>query len=64
MAWEQAQLEATKRIGARAAVLRMGIALSPTGGAFPLMVAPFRVGLGGWLGNGRQYTSWISIRDA
>jgi len=62
-AWEQAQLDATKRLGARAAVLRMGIVLSPTGGAFPLMVKPFRVGLGGWLGNGRQYTSWISIRD-
>lgn len=63
LAWEQAQLDATKRFGARAAVLRMGIVLSPTGGAFPLMVKPFRVGLGGWLGNGRQYTSWISIRD-
>jgi uncharacterized protein (TIGR01777 family) len=62
-AWEQAQLDAVKRLGARAAVLRMSIVLSPTGGAFPLMVKPFRVGLGGWLGNGRQYTSWISIRD-
>lgn len=62
-AWEEAHLRA-RRIGARAAVLRMSIVLSPTGGAFPLMVKPFRVGVGGWLGNGRQYTSWLTIRDA
>ena len=61
-AWEEAHLR-SRRIGARAAVLRMSIVLSPTGGAFPLMVKPFRVGVGGWLGNGRQYTSWLSIRD-
>jgi uncharacterized protein (TIGR01777 family) len=62
-AWEEAHLGAT-RLGCRAAVLRMSIVLSPTGGAFPLMVKPFRIGIGGWLGHGRQYTSWISIRDA
>ena len=36
--------------------------LGPHGGAFPLMVKPFRY-VGGWLGNGKQYLSWISIRD-
>jgi hypothetical protein len=61
--WEEAQMKATT-LGCRTAVLRMSIVLSPTGGAFPLMVKPFRVGIGGWLGNGRQHTSWISIRDA
>lgn len=62
-AWEQSTLGAS-RLGCRAAVLRMSIVLSPTGGAFPLMVKPFRIGVGGWLGNGKQYTSWISVRDA
>lgn len=61
VAWEHAQLAAEDH-GARAAVLRMSVVLSPTGGAFPLMVRPFRY-VGGWLGNGRQYTPWISIRD-
>lgn len=62
--WEDTHLAATERIGARAAVLRMSIVLSHTGGVFPLMVMPFRVGIGGWLGHGRQYTSWVSDRDA
>lgn len=62
--WEEAHLAAAGVLGCRAAVLRMSIVLSHTGGAFPLMVLPFRYGMGGWLGNGRQYTSWISGRDA
>lgn len=62
--WETAQLLASEVLGARSAVLRMAIVLSDRGGAFPLMVFPFRHGFGGWLGNGRQYTSWVSLRDA
>lgn len=62
IAWEGAHLKAEEELGARAAVLRMSVVLSPTGGAFPLMVRPFRY-VGGWVGNGRQYMSWISIRD-
>jgi len=61
VAWEQAHL-AAEHMGSRTALLRMSVVLSPTGGAFPLMVRPFRY-LGGWLGNGRQYAPWISIRD-
>ncbi len=64
VAWEESQLQAAEALDARGAVLRMSIVLSPSGGAFPLMVKPFQMGIGGWLGNGRQYTSWISIRDA
>lgn len=60
--WERAQFSAQERIGARTSVLRMSVVLAPDGGAFPLMVRPFRV-VGGWLGNGRQYSPWISIRD-
>lgn len=62
--WEEAHFGARKALGARTAVLRMAVALSPTGGVFPLMIQPFRVGLGGWLGDGRQYLPWISVRDA
>ncbi|HHO50801.1 MAG TPA: TIGR01777 family protein [Deltaproteobacteria bacterium] len=62
VAWEQAHLSAEEALGARVSILRMSVVLSPTGGAFPLMVQPFRY-VGGWLGNGRQYSPWISIRD-
>jgi uncharacterized protein (TIGR01777 family) len=62
VAWEHAQLSA-ETIGCRSTVLRMSVVLSTTGGAFPLMVRPFRY-LGGWLGHGRQYTPWISVDDA
>ena len=61
IAWEIAHMSA-ENIGSRACVLRLATVLSPTGGVFPLMVRPFRY-VGGWMGNGRQYTSWISIRD-
>lgn len=62
-AWEQAQLAAKRVISSRTAVLRLSIVLSPTGGVFPLMLKPFRIGMGGWLGHGRQFTSWTTIRD-
>lgn len=62
--WQQAHLRAGASMGARAAVLRLAVALSPTGGVFPLMLQPFRVGLGGWLGDGRQFLPWLSVRDA
>jgi hypothetical protein len=62
VAWEDAHAR-SEALGARWSVLRMSVVLSPTGGAFPLMVQPFRY-VGGWLGNGQQYTPWISIRDA
>lgn len=62
--WEGIELEATRELGCRASVLRMGLVLSHTGGAFPLMIKPFSMGIGGWLGTGRQYTSWLSIRDS
>jgi uncharacterized protein (TIGR01777 family) len=59
--WEAAHLAAAD-LGVRASVLRLSIVLSPTGGVFPLMVPPFRI-MGGWLGNGQQWTSWLTIRD-
>lgn len=62
-AWEDAHVAAEK-LGCRVAVLRMSVVLDARGGVFPLMVHPFRMGIGGWLGHGRQYTPWITGRDA
>lgn len=60
--WE----EETKRLsllGVRVVNLRFGMVLSPRGGALNKMIPPFQAGLGGIIGNGKQYISWISIRD-
>jgi uncharacterized protein (TIGR01777 family) len=43
--------------------LRLGLVLSASGGALAKMRLPFSLGLGGRLGNGRQYMSWISLED-
>jgi uncharacterized protein (TIGR01777 family) len=37
--------------------------MSADGGALPAMLTPFRMGLGGRLGNGRQWQAWVSVRD-
>lgn len=60
--WEAATKPAADA-GVRVVLLRTGMVLSPTGGALERMLTPFQLGLGGVLGNGRQYMSWISIED-
>jgi uncharacterized protein len=60
--WEAASLPA-EDAGVRVARLRFGIVLSPAGGALKTMLIPFRFGLGGRLGTGRQWVSWVSIDD-
>jgi uncharacterized protein (TIGR01777 family) len=62
LAWEQATapLEAA---GARVVHLRIGIVLDRAGGALAKMLPPFRLGLGGKLGDGRHWMSWISLPD-
>ncbi|MBN2799128.1 MAG: TIGR01777 family oxidoreductase [Deltaproteobacteria bacterium] len=60
--WEDTQLQA-ERLGARVAVLRLAMVLGAQGGVLPLMIKPFQVGIGGWLGDGTQYIPWISLRD-
>lgn len=62
-AWEQAARPAIER-GIRVVFLRFGMILSPRGGALSKMLGPFRCGLGGQIGNGRQYWSWIALDDA
>jgi uncharacterized protein len=61
--WEAAT-ESAERVGIRTANLRFGIVLSPYGGALKEMLLPFRLGLGGKIGSGRQWYSWIHIGDA
>ncbi|MCC6698874.1 MAG: TIGR01777 family protein [Candidatus Hydrogenedentes bacterium] len=61
--WEAATDPARKR-GVRVVNLRFGVVLSPQGGALKAMLTPFRMGLGGVQGDGRQYMSWITLRDA
>jgi uncharacterized protein (TIGR01777 family) len=60
--WESAAKVAT-RYGARVVTMRTGLVLSPRGGALAAMLTPFRLGVGGRLGNGRQWMSWIAIDD-
>lgn len=61
-AWEAAA-EPARTAGIRVVHPRMGIVLSPDGGALAKMLPPFRLGLGGRLGSGAQWMSWIAIDD-
>ncbi|MCZ6670649.1 MAG: TIGR01777 family oxidoreductase [Acidobacteria bacterium] len=61
--WEAAAAPARAR-GIRVVHLRFGMVLSPAGGALAKMLLPFRMGLGGRVGSGLQYMSWISLDDA
>lgn len=61
-AWEEAA-EPAARKGARVVQHRFGVILSPKGGALRTMLPPFRLGVGGRLGDGRQYMSWITLDD-
>ena len=60
--WEAAT-EPARAAGIRVVILRFGIVLSPAGGVLGRMLPPFRLGLGGPLGSGRQYMSWVAIDD-
>jgi hypothetical protein len=61
-AWEEAAAPAVAR-GLRVVNLRLGLVLTPRGGALARMLPPFRLGLGGRLGDGRHYWSWLSLDD-
>ena len=61
--WEAATAKASE-FGVRTATARFGIVMSADDGALPVLVKPFKFGLGGRLGNGRQWTPWIHLDDA
>jgi len=61
--WEEATRPAADT-GCRVVTLRFRVVLSENGGALKTMLCPMRLGLGGAIGNGRQYMSWIGLQDA
>jgi len=60
--WEAATTPA-REAGLRVVNLRIGVVLAGNGGALQPMLLPFKLGLGGRIGSGRQYWSWVSIDD-
>lgn len=61
-AWEAEALRAPQ-VGVRAVCVRTGVVLGLDGGALQQMLPPFKLGVGGPIGSGRQWMSWIHIRD-
>jgi uncharacterized protein (TIGR01777 family) len=63
IAWEAATAQA-REAGIRVVPVRLGVVITPEGGALAKMLPAFRAGIGGRLGSGQQWMSWISLRDA
>ena len=61
-AWEAASMPAADA-GIRVVSLRTGLVLSEEAGLLPKLLLPFRAGIGGKLGSGKQWMSWISLAD-
>jgi len=60
--WEAAAAQA-EGFGARAAMLRFGVVLARHGGALPRMALPIRLGVGGRIGSGKQWMSWVTLDE-
>jgi uncharacterized protein (TIGR01777 family) len=60
--WEAEALKAEK-LGVRVCITRLGVVLGKNGGALKEMLPPFKIGLGGKIGSGKQYFSWVHIDD-
>jgi hypothetical protein len=60
--WEAAT-QAAANAGIRTVQMRTGVVLSARGGALGAMLTPFKMGLGGRIGDGRQWMSWIDLQD-
>ena len=62
VAWEEVANEA-RALGVRVVTLRIGVVLSMEGGALSEMMLPFKMGVGGKLGHGRQWMPWVHLDD-
>lgn len=60
--WEEAARPAAES-GIATVLIRTGVVLSPSGGALGKMLPPFKMGLGGRIGDGQQWMSWIDVQD-
>jgi len=60
--WEH-EAQAASDLGLRVVNVRIGVVLSPKGGALAKMLLPFKLGAGGVIGSGKQYWSWIGLHD-
>ena len=60
--WEEAS-QPLKEAGTRVVHMRIGLVISPHGGALAKMLLPFRLGIGGTIGSGQQVMSWIALED-
>lgn len=60
--WERAALK-VRDLGTRTVIFRFGLVLGPGGGVLDKMLPPFRMGLGGVIGDGKQAFSWVHIED-
>ena len=61
-AWESEAVRAATS-GIRTVMTRFGVILATQGGALPRMLTPFKLGLGGRLGSGKQWISWVALED-
>ncbi|VFQ45762.1 TIGR01777 family oxidoreductase [Desulfoluna butyratoxydans] len=61
--WEEAAAANWTRPGGRLVTLRIGVVLTPAGGALARLLPVFKAGLGGTFGSGKQYMSWVSMED-
>jgi len=62
IAWEETALRA-EALGLRVVLVRTGLVLSAEGGFLSRLLLPFKLGLGGPIGNGRQWMPWVHIQD-
>lgn len=61
-AWEAEAARAAAN-GTRTVIARFGVILATQGGALPRMLTPFKLGVGGRLGSGKQWISWVALED-
>ena len=62
-AWENSNMKAAELVNVRLVIMRLGMVLGKTGGAYKKMLRPFKFGIGGRIGKGKMWVSFIHIKD-